>query len=384
MTTPPSDRPAPAGALQPRAGVLLVGPSQHRYPETFWSAPPGTAVMHLNEAPWPPSPAVIAALQRCAHEVWHYPDSKPAALLQALAERTGVPAHRIHLGSGSDDLLQVVATCFLGAGDTAVMPAPAFPKYRQACLVAGAEPIAVGLAADGAVDVDAMLSAVRETTRVLFVPTPNNPTGNWLTEDALRRLIAATPRRCLLLVDEAYHEFARHAGAPDLLPLLAASDARWIALRTFSKAHGLAGLRIGYALAGDDQLAEWLERVRPVFAVAHLGIVAALAALSDPAYLTALLDFTAAERRRLAAELARRGMTVLPSATNFLAVDLGRDAQPVTEALRARGIVIGRIAGAGYERFVRITIGTAEQNDALLHALTDIIHPTGAASISTT
>jgi histidinol-phosphate aminotransferase len=361
-----------AGDELVRPGVAALGRSAARCPPTAWSVPPGSAVLHLNEPPWPPSPRVIAAVEGSVAEVFHYPEPRPAALLAALAERTGVPPHRIVLGAGTDELIQTVTLTFLEPSRSGVMPAPAFPKYRHACLIAGAEAIPVPLAPDGHADVDRLLAACSARTRVLFVPTPNNPTGGFIPEPDLARLLERAPRGALLVFDEAYHEFARAAGAPDLIAAAAGSKARWLVLRTFSKAYGLAGLRVGYALAGDDHLAEWMARVHPVFNVTHLGAVAARAALADEAHRDALVAFTVGERTRLAAALAGRGFRPLPSATNFLAVDLGRDARPVIAALRRRRILVAEIPGADYQRFVRITIGTAEHNDAVVAVLEHI------------
>ncbi|HTN86945.1 MAG TPA: aminotransferase class I/II-fold pyridoxal phosphate-dependent enzyme [Sorangium sp.] len=359
-----------AGAELVRSAVARMGPSATRYPATAWNVAEGTAALHLNEAPWPPSPRVVEAIARHAADVFRYPDPRPAGLLRALSERTSAPPHRILLGAGSDELIQTVASTFLEPARKAVFPAPAFPKYRHASLLAGAESVTTPLAPEGHADVDALLSACDARTRLIFVPTPNNPTGSHLGEADLARLIERAPRHAVLAFDEAYYEFARAAGAPDLLAMLAGARARWVVLRTFSKAYCLAGLRIGYALAGDDELAEWLARVRPVFNVTRLAEVAALAALADEEHRDALLAFVARERTRLADALVARGRRVLPSVTNFLAVELGHEASATIAALKARGILVAGIPGSGYERFVRITIGTAAQNDAVLSALT--------------
>lgn len=363
----------PLDASLVRPSIARLGPAQARFPTTAWSVPAPPIRLHLNEAAFPPSPRVVEAIVRYAGAVGPYPDPQPQALLAALSARAEFPAHRIVLGAGCDELIETCALAFLEPGRTAVMPSPAFPKYRQACLVAGGEPVVTALAPEGHVDAEALRNACDARTRIVFVPTPNNPTGGVIPALALRDLVARAPRHAVLVFDEAYHEFARAAGAPDLLSTLADSDARWVVLRSLSKAYCLAGMRVGYALAGDDELAEWLQRVRPVFNVTSLSAVAAVAALGDEAHRDMLLSVTARERERLVRALGTRGLAALPSATNFLAIDLAREARPIIAALKDRGILVAGIAAAGYERFIRVSIGTAEHNDALLAALTSIV-----------
>jgi histidinol-phosphate aminotransferase len=355
--------------LMPRAAVSSLTPSRQRYPETIWSMPGAVQPMHLNEGPWPPSPRVIAAIAQHAAEIFRYPMPQPMDLRSALAERCGVAASRIVLGNGSDELVQAITLAYLMPGCAAVMPAPSFPKYRQATQLMGADAIQVGLRADGCVDVGKLLAACTPATRMIFVPTPNNPTGGYLTTHDIQKLLERRPRGTLIVFDAAYHEFSVVAGAPDLISVLRASSSSWIVLRSFSKAYCLAGMRIGYAVSGDDAIAEALARVQPVFNITHLSRIAALAALGDRDHLAKTVSLITAERSRVRAALQTLGLEALPSATNFLAVKLDRPASLVLEGLRKRGILAAPILDRGYEKFLRITLGKPDENDRFLDAL---------------
>jgi histidinol-phosphate aminotransferase len=329
--------------------------------------------LNLNECPYPPSPRVVEAIRDAAGTINRYPDPTWRALAAAIAKRTGVDPARMAFGNGSDELLMLLAQIVLEPGSSAVLPVPSFPRYMTATLFAGASPIAVPLRSDGANDVGAMLAAIRPDTKLVLCATPNNPTGAMLDAAALARLATGVPANVLLLVDEAYFEFARHSGGPDALAALAARPGPWAVVRTLSKAYALAGLRVGYALLSGPELAEAINRVRGMFNVNVLAQVAALAALGDEAHTRRLLDDCATERRRLGEGFARLGCPPLPSVANFVSAQLPMPAADAVKALQDRGILVVPVGAPPYDRHIRVTVGTAEDTDAVLEAVAEIV-----------
>jgi histidinol-phosphate aminotransferase len=332
-------------------------------------------MLHLNECPVSPSPRVIEAVTRLVAGTNRYPQPRGHDLAAAIAARTGVPAGRIVFGTGSDEVLHFAAGACLAPGTSAVMPTPSFPRYRMSTALMGATPIMVKLDADGANDADALLAAIRPDTRILFVCTPNNPSGPYMPADRLRHLIADTPDHVLLAVDEAYYEFGRHAGAPDVLAALADRRGPWAVFRTFSKAYALAGMRVGYCLAGSEALAQCLRKLSTTFNVTDLAYAAALAAYEDEAHTKAILDGCARERARIADGLAALGYQPLPSAANFLSFDCHRPVDPVIAGIEAEGVLIREWRDPGYETFLRISIGGPASTDAVLAAIAKVLGP---------
>jgi histidinol-phosphate aminotransferase len=316
---------------------------------------------------------VVEAVAKTASQVNRYPDPTCRALAAALGARAGIEPARLVFGNGSDELLTLLSQVILEPGMSAVMPTPSFPRYMTATVFTGATPIAVPVQADGANDVPAMLKAIRPDTRVFFCATPNNPTGAMLDPARLTRLAQDVPPETLLLVDEAYFEFARHAGGPDALEAMRARRGRWAVVRTLSKAYGLAGMRVGYALLSDTGLAEAINRVRGMFNINMLAQAAALAALEDEAHTRKILDGCATERRRLNEGFLRLGCTPLESAANFVSMQVPMPAADAIKAFEQRGILLAAVGPAPFDRHVRVTIGSAEDTDAVLAALKDIL-----------
>ena len=327
--------------------------------------------LHLNESPSPPAPSVIAAIVAAASRVNRYAEPRPVGLGRAIAARHGVAPETVVIGNGSDEILQMIATMTIAPGTDAVMPTPSFPRYRIGTRIMGGEPRLVRVLPDGRNDVEGLLAAITPATRVVYACTPNNPSGATLPPDEIAHLARSVPEHVLLVVDEAYADFATAEGESDALPALAGRRGPWISARTLSKAQALAGLRLGYALCGSRAVADSLVKVKLNFNVSVLAVAAAEAALADPAYTQEAVRRIIAARGELADGLAALGYTTLPSRTNFVAFDSGEDAIALIGRMGARGVHIREWRDPGFETFARITVGTPQENAAALKALAD-------------
>jgi len=327
----------------------------------------------LNECPLPPSPKVIAAVREAVHWANRYPDALCRDLAGALAATTGVAAARIVCSNGSDEMLTLIGDICLERGDGAVMPAPSFPGYAQATRQAGGQAIAVGLRKDGANDVAGLLAAVTPATRLLFCSTVNNPSGGMLAASDLLALIEAVPADVFLVMDDAYGEFAQFAGGPDVLPLMAKCPAPWAVLRTFSKAYGMAGLRVGYGIFSADWVAQAVLHVKGTFNVNSLAQAAALAALADEPYKNEILAHNGRERQRLANGAEALGLVAMPGVGNFVSLRLPVSGLAAARTLLDQGIMVRPWVEAGYENCLRVTVGEATDTDAVLGALAALL-----------
>jgi histidinol-phosphate aminotransferase len=325
-----------------------------------------------NENPYGPSPRAIAAMHAAVASAWLYPDGSAHELKQALAAHLEVPAAWLTVGNGSNELLLMLAETFLNAQCSAVCSQYAFAIYPlviratgAACLEAAAHPPAAAMPYGH--DLAAMARAIRADTRLVFIANPNNPTGTWVEPDALRSFIEAVPAHALVVLDEAYFEFATLSGCPSVLSWLA-DHPNLIVLRTFSKGYGLAGLRVGYAVS-HPEVADAMNRYRPAFNVSNVAQSAAIAALGDQAHMQHAAQLIVAERERLAVALRALGVPFAPSAGNFLMVEAGADAHRIYDQLLRGGVIVRPIGGYGLPRHLRISVGTPEQNDRLLRLL---------------
>lgn len=336
--------------------------------------------LNLNESPLPPAPLVIAAMTRAALKAHHYPDGEASALIAALAARYDWPEDRVFVGAGSNELLAASAEIALDPGDEMIAPLPAFPTYQKLAGLRGARFVGVDVDDAGRIDVAAMLAAVTPRTRLMFVSSPHNPTGAVMTSDEIRHLVAALPDHVMLHFDEAYFEFGQAGGAGPTLPLLQARRGHWIATRTFSKAHALAGARVGYGFAGTPELAQAIRKVRANFSLSCVALAAGIAALEAEEYSSTLIAHLLSERVRIAEALAPAGFVPLDGAANFLALlppEQAGDAAGWLPALAARGILITDFSMAGC-RALRLTIGTREDSDAVIAALLELAASTAA------
>jgi len=323
-----------------------------------------------NENPLGPSPKVCAAITQALPELTRYPDGSGFALKEKLAERYLVDPAQITLGNGSNDILELVARAWLAPGRNALFSQHAFAVYPIATLASGAECRQVP-AKDYGHDLDAMAAAIDSNTRVVFIANPNNPTGTWFNQAALNAFLSKVPSDVLVVLDEAYIEYANDSDLPDGMAYLSRYP-NLLVSRTFSKAYGLAALRVGYAVSSKE-IAAVLNRVRQPFNVNSLALVAACAALDDQDYLTRSRAANTQGMQQLEAGFKQLGLSWLPSRANFIAVDFKRDAAAIDQALLARGVIVRPIAGYAMPTFLRVSIGTEAENLHFLDALTAVL-----------
>jgi histidinol-phosphate aminotransferase len=335
----------------------------------------GAAIAELgsNENPLGPSPLAIDAMRDALGETFRYPDPRGLSLKSALSAKLGVAIDRIALGNGSHELLMLLAQCFADASHSVVFSQYGFAVFPIATAAAGAIALRVPALSSShpttpyGHDLDAIAIAVRSDTRLVYLANPNNPTGTWFEDAALDRLVARVPRDVLIVVDEAYAEYV---DAPNLSSALRLADRHpnVIVTRTFSKAYGLAGLRVGYLVAHPSVVAV-IERLRESFNVNNIALAAAEAALGDASHLAKAVAFNCVERSWLSEGLSASGYRVLPSQTNFVLVDLGRDAAGFERHLFERGVIVRPMGGYGLAQTVRISVGSRAENQRLLDAL---------------
>jgi len=325
----------------------------------------GAIKLASNESPIGPSPRAVEAVRAALDGVHRYPDGSCSELRAALAERFEVEPEQLVFGCGADELLELVAKCFLGPGDEVVYAWPSFAMYPIVATGMGATPVAVPLDAELRHDLDALGAAITDRTQVVFVCNPNNPTGTSVGAEAFERFVDALPEHVVLVVDEAYREFARRPDFPDALAAVRTRPATLV-MRTFSKLYGLAGLRVGFGVGGAE-LVDYLNRARHPFNVNRLAEVAALAALDDREHAERSLRVNAEGAAFLTRELEALGLEVWPTDANFLLV---RSGEGWAERLEREGVIVRPLAGFGMPDCIRVTIGLPEENERLIKALT--------------
>jgi histidinol-phosphate aminotransferase len=326
-----------------------------------------------NENPLGVSPKARAAIAACLDQVALYPDGNGFELKSALADRLDVDIAGIVLGNGSNDVLELAARALLGPGISAVYSEHAFAVYPLAIQAAGARGIAVP-ARDYGHDLAAMRAAIVDDTRLVFIANPNNPTGTLLGAAELHDFLATLPADVAVVLDEAYGEYLDDDQRAPSLEWLAEFP-NLILTRTFSKAYGLAGLRVGYALA-HREVADLLNRVRQPFNVNSLALAGAVAALDDGVFLARTKAVNDAGMAQLLAGCARLGLNYIPSHGNFVCIEVGRDASvtaKVFQALLQRGVIVRPVANYGLPTFLRVSIGLPEQNARFLTVLAEVL-----------
>ncbi len=319
-----------------------------------------------NENPIGPSPKALAVLSEAAQSLNRYPDGGAQRLRDALAQRWKLTPDQVILGNGSDEIIGMLARAFLSPGEEAILADQTFVIYKMEVTAAHGVPVVVPVK-DWRHDLPKMAEAITDRTRLLFLCNPNNPTGTMVSAAEVEALMARLPDHVIVVFDEAYYEYVAHRDYPDSLRYV--KDGRHaIALRTFSKIYGLAGLRIGYGLT-TPEIAGYLNRVRPPFNANSLAQRAALAALEDEEHVSRSRALNQAEKDVLRDGLTALGFQPVPSETNFLFFDVGRDGRRVFEALLREGVIVRHIEG----RMLRVSIGLPEENQLFLQALTKVL-----------
>lgn len=331
-----------------------------------------------NENPLGPSPRALEAVAAMLPSAALYPDGNAFALKRKLAARHGVDFNQITLGSGSDHILELIARAFLAEGRSAVMSRYGFAIYFIVSQAASAEVrIADANAPDSAMpyghNLEAMAARVDGSTRVVFIANPNNPTGTHVSADELDRFLRRVPEETVVVVDEAYFDFVSDSDYPDCSDWLHAYP-NLVVLRTFSKAYGLAGFRVGYALSS-AALGDLLNRVRLSFNPNSLAQAAAAAALDDRTHLQRTVALNEEERAKLDAGLRSVGLDTIPSVCNFVTAEMPRPGREVFDALLREGVIVRPLDGYGLPRHVRISVGLPEENERLLAGLRKVLGP---------
>lgn len=330
-----------------------------------------THKLSSNENPLGASPRAIAAFRDAAGSLALYPDGSATRLREVIGARYGLNPANIVCGAGSDEILQLLANAYLREGDEAIYSAHGFLVYPIVIRANGAVPV-VAAETDNTASVDAMLACVTPKTRMVFLANPNNPTGTYIPVSEVRRLHAGLPENCLLVLDAAYAEFVRRNDYEAGIELVS-SFRNVVMARTFSKVHGLAALRLGWAYC-PDHVADVLNRIRGAFNVSAPAIAAGVAAIEDQAFMEQSIAHNDRWLAWLTAELRKLGLTVTPSVGNFLLVHFGKGrAAAADEFLGARGFILRRMDGYGFPDALRLSVGTEEANLGVIAALTDFM-----------
>jgi len=337
------------------------------------------ARMDTNENPLGPSPKAVEAMQGAIRQVNFYPDGPCLRLKRKVARRLGVAEDMVCFGNGADTCIRMVASAFVAEGDEVVMADPTFPVYSMFTRVMGGSEALVPLK-DYTHDLEAMSDRIGPRTKLVVVCNPNNPTGSIVGKGELDRFLRRLPPHVIAVLDEAYCDFVSDPGYPDGIRYLE-EVSNLIVMRTFSKLHGLAGLRIGYVVA-DREIISAVERVREPYVVSSVAEAAALAAMDDQEFVDRVLENNERGRELLCRGFDRLGLAYVPSHTNFLFVDLKSPALPVVEALRRKGFLIRPGTPWKLPNCVRITFGTEAQNRAFVQAFEEVLNDTtGTGSI---
>ncbi|MCL5777820.1 histidinol-phosphate transaminase [Limibaculum sp. FT325] len=350
--------------IRPRQGVMDIAPYVGGKSHAVGAN--RTIKLSSNENPLGPSPAARAAFVAAAEGLALYPDGGASALRRAIGEAHGLDPDRIICGAGSDELIALLCKAYAGHGDEVLYSQHGFLMYRLSALAAGATPV-VAPETELTTDIDALIRQLTPRTRLVFVANPNNPTGTMVEGAALGRLADALPPAALLVLDSAYAEYVRDEGYDGGIALVAARE-NVVMTRTFSKIHGLAALRLGWAFA-PAHVIDVLNRVRGPFNVSAPALAAGEAAIRDRDYVAHCAVQNEVWRDWLAKELNRAGFAVVPSFANFLLVEIGENAPAADEYLHRRGIVVRRMEGYGLPRHLRISVGDEAACRAVAEAM---------------
>ena len=334
----------------------------------------GSIKLASNENALGPSPKAVAAIGACLANLHRYPDGSCYYLSQALARRLAVPPARLVFGNGSNEIIGLLAAAFLKDGDEVITSRPTFLVYQNVVQAQGGLNRVIPLK-EMAHDLPAIAAAVTPATRMIFLDNPNNPTGTVFSADQFEEFLALLPPRVVVVLDEAYVDFVEPELRLDARRYLD-GPVPVVALRTFSKAYGLAGLRVGYGLM-HEEIAGYLHRVRQPFNVNVPAQVGALAALADDEHYRRTLELTRREMARLAAAVSELGCRPFTSQANFFLIDVGGDGKALYEHLLRQGVIVRPMSAYGYPRYIRITPGLPAENDRFLKSLATSLRELG-------
>lgn len=324
-----------------------------------------------NENPLGPSPKAVKAVVEAIGKLNRYPDGSSFYLRQRLSEKFNVPFEGIVLGNGSNEIIEMVSKAFLQRDDEIVIPEPSFLMYRIVAQVMGARAISVPLS-NYQIDLGSMASAITKRTRVVIVNNPNNPTGTVVSKGEWETFLGKLPENVVVVVDEAYIEFVKDGHSFNAIDYISSKGPYVIALRTFSKAYGLAGLRIGYGFT-EPEIADYLNRVRQPFNINMLAQVGALAALDDDDFLQKTRQTVWDGLEYLYREINKMGLKYIPTHANFFLIELPVEARIVYQLLLKKGVIVRAMGSYGLERFIRVTVGLPEENKRFVLSLREVL-----------
>ncbi len=328
-----------------------------------------------NENPWGPSPKAVAAYQAESANLHRYPDGGHTALREAIATTQKLPAEQLICGAGSDELIGLLVHAYAGAGDEVLYTQHGFLMYKIYTLANGATPV-TATEKELHTDVDTLLAAMTPRTKIVFVANPNNPTGTVIPFSEIRRLRAGLREDIILGLDAAYAEYMDSTDYEDGISLVK-ENTNTVVFHTFSKIHGLPALRLGWAFA-PARIIDIMNRVRSPFNVNSPALAAGVAAMNDQAYVRDMREKNAVELARVSQSLQQKGFTVVPSVANFVLVKFGEHVAKMNAHLASRGLIVREVGGYGLPEYLRISIGTTEENTVLLEALTAYMNTNAA------
>ncbi|MCD6219734.1 histidinol-phosphate transaminase [Candidatus Calescamantes bacterium] len=323
-----------------------------------------------NENVLGPSPLAVKALKSSLHRIHLYPDGGGYYLRKKLASKYGLDISQVLLGNGSDEIIRMIVETFLNPGEEVITGEPAFIIYKMACKSMGGKCITVPLR-DFTVDLSRMAEKITKKTKLIFIANPNNPTGTMVTEEEVEKFLQSVPPGVIVVFDEAYYEYIERKDFPDNVKRVKRGELVLV-LRTFSKIYGLAGLRIGYCLARKDVITA-LNRVRQPFNTNSLAQTAAISALDDEEHIRKSREMVKEGKEYLYGEFKKIGLEFVPSETNFVLVKVNKNGREVFQELMKRGIIVRAMDGYGLCDWIRVTIGTLEENKKFIQSLARVL-----------
>lgn len=336
----------------------------------------GVIKMASNENPLGPSQEVRQALAQAIDKVFLYPDANNYYLIEALAAELEIPADWLIVGNGLDDANRILAETLLTPEDEVVIPDPTFSQYEITTRLMGAKPVFASKVTTLINDPGMLRRAITERTKLVYICNPNNPTGTYISRDELKAFLADLPPQVLVVLDEAYADFADALDFPEGLYLLKNGQQNLIVYHTFSKIHGMAGLRLGYAIA-DPALIREMRRIKDPFNVNLLAQIAGVAALGAKMHVQLSRELVFAGRKNFYGELENLGVGYLPTQANFILIDCGRDSKPIYDYLLQNAVIVRPTHSFGLPNHIRVTFGTVEQNDRFFRAFKEGLQKLG-------